>query len=120
MFSKAPAELLAKDFSNIYNKCQSVFELVSHRRYNESLVLLTTAETYAIAEKAYVRCDVFKELQTIEVENFVDAFDIFYFELKQYLFHDTEDENAALESLKQRLTTMSEVYEKVNASFNLF
>jgi len=120
MFSKTPIELLVKDFSNIYNKCQSVYELVSHRRYNESLVLLTTAEVYAIAEKAYVRCDTFPELQTKEVENFVDAFDAFYFELKQYLFHDSEIENEALESLQLRLAAMSEGYEKVNASFDLF
>lgn len=51
MFDKTPIELLLKDFSNIYNKCQSTYELVTSRRYNEALVLLTTAETYAIAEK---------------------------------------------------------------------
>ena len=51
MFDKTPKELVLKDFSNIYNKCQSTFELVTSRKYNESLVLLTTAETYAIAEK---------------------------------------------------------------------
>ena len=116
MFSKTPIELLVKDFSNIYNKCQSVYELVSNRRFNEQLAILTTAEVYAIAEKAYVRCDTFKELQTKEVEEFVNAFDQFYFELKQVLFHKNDD----LDSLYNRLTTMSEIYEKVNASFHLF
>lgn len=116
MFSKSPVELLLKDFSNIYNKCQSLYELVSSRRYNENLVILTTAEAYAIAEKAYVRCDTFKELQTKEVEDFVSAFDVFYFELKQVLFHENDD----LESLYTRLTTMSTQYEEVYKSFNLF
>ncbi|HDL2512188.1 TPA: hypothetical protein ACGPDF_002165 [Streptococcus suis] len=115
MFSKTPVELLVKDFSNIYNKCQSAYELVSSHRYNEFLAILTTAEAYAIAEKAYVRCDTFQELQTPEVEEFVNAFDIFYFELKQVLFHKNDD----LDSLYNRLNTMSEVYQKVNNSFDL-
>ena len=44
MFSKTPVELLVKDASNIYNKCQSLLELVQSRRYDENLVILTTAE----------------------------------------------------------------------------
>lgn len=116
MFSKTPVELIVKDFSNIYNKCQSAYELVSSRRYNESLAILTTAEAYAIAEKAYVRCDSFKELQTEEIEAFVNAFDSFYFELKQVLFHTNDD----LQSLHKRLSEMSAAYEQVNSSFNLF
>lgn len=115
MFSKTPIELLVKDFSNIYNKCQSAYDLVSSRRFNESLAILTTAEAYAIAEKAYVRCDTFPELQTKEVEEFVNAFDVFYFELKQVLFHTNDD----LDSLKNRLKYLSQTYETVNASFNL-
>jgi hypothetical protein len=115
MFSKTPVELLVKDFSNIYNKCQSAYELVTSRNFNEYLAILTTAEAYAIAEKAYVRCDTFKELQTKEVEEFVNAFDVFYFELKQVLFHKNDD----LESLYNRLIYMSQTYETVNASFNL-
>lgn len=115
MFSKTPVELLVKDCSNMYNKCHSIHELVSSRRYNESLVLLTTAEVYAIAEKAYVRCDAFPELQTKEVSHFVNTFDDFYFELKQILFHNNDD----LPSLKNRLKLMREAYEQLNASFNL-
>ena len=111
MFDKTPIELLLKDFSNIYNKCQSTYELVTSRRYNEALVLLTTAETYAIAEKAYIRCDTFKELQTSEVT----AFEIYYFELKQVLFHDDDD----FVSLKSRLEKMKEMYEALTAAFNL-
>ncbi|RGI28270.1 hypothetical protein DXC12_09965, partial [Melissococcus sp. OM08-11BH] len=53
--------------------------------------------------------------QTPEVEEFVNAFDIFYFELKQVLFHKNDD----LDSLYNRLNTMSEVYQKVNNSFDL-
>lgn len=51
MFTKTPVELLLKDFSNLLNKCQSVYDLVLSRRYNENLAILTTAEAYAIAEK---------------------------------------------------------------------
>ncbi len=115
MFSKTPKELIAKDFSNIYNKCQSAYELVSNRKFDVSLALLTTAEAYAIAEKAYVRCDVFTDLQTQEVEDFVNAFDVFYFELKQVLFHEDDD----FDSLYKRLRKMSDCYEKVNSSFDL-
>ena len=115
MFDKTPNEPLLKDFSNIYNKCQSTYELVTSRRYNEALVLLTTAETYAIAEKAYIRCDTFKELQTSEVTGFFDAFEIYYFELKQVLFHDDDD----FVSLKSRLEKMKEMYEALTAAFNL-
>ena len=100
----------------MYNKCQSIYELVTSRRYNESLAILTAAETYAIAEKAYLRCDTFPELQTPEVEDYVNAFDDFYFSLKQVLFHDDRD----FESLRIKLRTMREAYEKVNTSFNLF
>ena len=113
MFDKTPKELVLKDFSNIYNKCQSTFELVTSRKYNESLVLLTTAETYAIAEKAYIRCDTAKELQTAEVIAFFDAFEIYYFELKQVLFHDDDD----FVSLKNRLEKMKDTYEALTASF---
>lgn len=116
MFTKTPIELLSKDFSNMYNKCQSIFELVTSRRYNESLAILTAAETYAIAEKAYLRCDTFKELQTPAVENYVNAFDDFYFSLKQVLFHDDRDH----EALRNKLRAMREAYEQVNTSFNLF
>lgn len=115
MFDKTPKELVLKDFSNIYNKCQSTFELVTSRKYNESLVLLTTAETYAIAEKAYIRCDTAKELQTAEVIAFFDAFEIYYFELKQVLFHDDDD----IVSLKNRLEKMKDTYEALTASFHL-
>ncbi len=115
MFSKTPKELITKDFSNIYNKCQSAYELVTNRRFDLSLAILTTAEAYAIAEKAYLRCDTFPELQTKEVEDFVNAFDAFYFELKQVLFHEDDD----FEFLYQRLTEMSACYEKVNTSFGL-
>ncbi|EOT40823.1 MULTISPECIES: hypothetical protein [Enterococcus] len=115
MFTKTPIELLLKDFSNLLNKCQSVFDLVSSRRYNENLAILTTAEGYAIAEKAYIRCDQNNELQTKEVEAFVNAFDDFYFELKQVLFHDDDD----ITSLKKRLTTMQKQYEALTQSFNL-
>ena len=41
----------------------------------------------------------FKELQTSEVTGFFDAFEIYYFELKQVLFHDDDD----FVSLKSRL-----------------
>ena len=68
MFSKTPIELLSKDFSNIYNKCHAIHELIISRKYNESLALLTASEIYSIAEKAYLRCDTFPELQTKEVE----------------------------------------------------
>ncbi|HCE12433.1 hypothetical protein [Enterococcus sp.] len=115
MFEKTPKELVLKDFSNIYNKCQSTYELVTSRRYNESLVLLTTAEVYAIAEKAYIRCDTFKELQTAEVQAFFDAFEIYYFELKQVLFHADDD----FVSLKNRLNQTAAAYEALTASFNL-
>ncbi len=115
MFSKTPVELLIKDFSNIYNKCQSVYELVCSRRYDESLAILTTAEAYAIAEKAYLRCDTCQELQTREVEVFVTSFDTFYFELKQVLFHGKDD----LPSLHQRLLDMRTAYEKLNEAFGL-
>ncbi len=116
MFSKTPMELLSKDYSNLYNKCQAVYELVSSRRYNESLALLTTAEIYALAEKTYVRCDTFKELQTKEVEEFVNTFDDYYFSLKQTLFHHHRD----FDELRIRLRAMREAYEKMNTSFNLF
>lgn len=115
MFTKTPVELLLKDFSNLLNKCQSVFDLVISRRYNVNLAILTTAEAYAIAEKAYVRCDQNIQLQTKEVEAFVNAFDDFYFELKQVLFHDDDD----IPSFKKRLTTMQEQYELLTQSFNL-
>ncbi|BCA84883.1 hypothetical protein EsVE80_04060 [Enterococcus saigonensis] len=115
MFTKTPVELLLKDFSNLLNKCQSVFDLVISRRYNVNLAILTTAEAYAIAEKAYVRCDQNVELQTKEVEAFVNAFDDFYFELKQVLFHDDDD----IPSFKKKLTTMQEQYELLTQSFNL-
>ncbi|MBO0448075.1 hypothetical protein JZO76_00840 [Enterococcus sp. MJM12] len=115
MFTKTPVELLLKDFSNLLNKCQSVFDLVISRRYNVNLAILTTAEAYAIAEKAYVRCDQNVQLQTKEVEAFVNAFDDFYFELKQVLFHDDDD----IPSFKKRLTTMQEQYELLTQSFNL-
>lgn len=116
MFSKTPVELISKDFSNMYNKCQSIYELVTSRRYNESLAILTAAETYAIAEKAYLRCDTFEELQTQEVEDYVNAFDDFYFSLKQILFHDDRD----FEALRIKLRAMREAYESLNRSFNLF
>jgi len=51
MFSKTPIELLVKDFSNIYNKCQSLYELVSNRRFNEQLAILTTAEVMQLLKK---------------------------------------------------------------------
>lgn len=115
MFGKTPKELIVKDFSNIYNKSHAVSELVTTRRFNEQLAILTTAEIYAIAEKAYVRCDVFPELQTQEISDFVNAFDTFYFELKQVLFHDNDD----FDSLKNRVRQMREAFEIVNDSFNL-
>lgn len=114
MFTRTPIELVLKDFSNIYNKCQSTYELVTSRKYDESLVLLTTAEAYAISEKAYVRCDSLKELQVAEVEAFLNAFEIYYFELKQVLFH--EDDNFV--SLKKRLTAMADTYGNLTAAFN--
>ena len=116
MFSKTPTELISKDFSNMYNKCQSNYELVTNRRYNESLAILTAAETYAIAEKAYLRCDTFTELQTKEVEDYVNTFDDYYFSLKQVLFHDDDD----YEVLRIKLRAMREAYEELNRSFNLF
>ena len=88
---------------------------MSTRRYNENLAILTTSEGYAIAEKAYIRCDQNTELQTKEVEAFVNAFDDFYFELKQVLFHDDDD----IASLKERLSTMQSQYEALTQSFNL-
>ncbi|WP_122645685.1 hypothetical protein [Enterococcus mediterraneensis] len=115
MFSKTPVELLLKDFSHILSKCQSIYDLVLGRHYNESLAILTTAEAYALAEKAYIRCDQNKELQTAEVEEFIEAFNIFYFELKQVLFHDDDD----LVSLQNRLTKMQDDYEALTAAFQL-
>lgn len=115
MFSKTPTELLLKDFSNLLNKCQSAFDLTSNRRYNESLAILTTAEAYALAEKAYIRCDQNPELQTKEVEDFVNAFDDFYFELKQVLFHDDDD----MATFEDRLNKMRDQYETLTASFNV-
>ena len=116
MFSKTPTELISKEISNKYNKCQSIYELVTNRRYNESLAILTAAETYAIAEKAYLRCDTFTELQTKEVEDYVNTFDDYYFSLKQVLFHDDDD----YEVLRIKLRAMREAYEELNHSFNLF
>ncbi|KAF1302362.1 MULTISPECIES: hypothetical protein [Enterococcus] len=116
MFTKTPVELLLKDFSNLLNKCQSVYDLVLSRRYNENLAILTTAEAYAIAEKTYVRCDQNPQLQTTEVENFINAFDDFYFELKQVLFHADDD----LPSLEKRLAKMRDEYEALTAAFQLF
>lgn len=113
MFSKTPKNLILKDFSNILNKSHAVSELISNRRFNESLAILTTAEIYAIAEKAYVRCDVFEELQTVEVENFVNYFDAFYFELKQILFHDRDD----FDSLNERIKEMQQAFEALSVSF---
>lgn len=114
MFSKTTIELLLKDFSNLLNKCQSVYDLTQSRRYNEYLAILTTAEAYAIAEKAYVRCDQNEELQTKEVENFVNAFDEFYFECKQVLFHDDDD----FETFGKALKRMQDEYETLTASFS--
>ena len=116
MFSKTPIELLSKDFSNIYNKCQAVYDLIDTRRYDTSLALLTASEIYSIAEKAYLRCDTFPELQTSEVENYVNAFDDFYFQLKQILFHNERD----TDRLRINLRVMREAYENMNTSFNLF
>lgn len=115
MFSKTPVELIVKDFSNIYNKCQSAYDLVASLRYNQSLVLLTTAEAYSLAEKAYIRCDTFKELQIKEVSDFINAFDDYYFELKQVLFHADDD----LPALKSRLEKMKVTYEALTAFYNL-
>ncbi len=114
MFTKTPTELLLKDFSNLLNKCQSCYDLVTNRRYNQYLAILTTAEGYAIAEKAYVRCDQNPELQTEEVSNFVNAFDEFYFELKQIMFHDDDD----FETFRTSLKRMQTEYEILTASFN--
>jgi len=115
MFSKTPKVLILKDFSNILNKSHAVSELIANRRYDSDLAILTTAEIYALAEKSYVRCDVFPELQTKEVENFVDAFDQFYFELKQILFHDQDD----FDSLKNRSAEMQAAFEVLSASFGM-
>ena len=90
--------------------------MIISRKYNESLALLTASEIYSIAEKAYLRCDTFPELQTKEVENYVNAFDDFYFQLKQILFHSERD----YERLRINLRVMREAYEKVNTSFDLF
>ncbi|MDT2755833.1 hypothetical protein P7G51_00330 [Enterococcus asini] len=114
MFSKTPVELLLKDFSNLLNKCQSCYDLVTNRRYNEYLAILTTAEAYALAEKAYVRCDQNEILQTKEVADFVNAFDEFYFELKQILFHDDDD----FVSFEACLKRMQGEYETLTASFD--
>ena len=116
MFSKTPVELLVKDASNIYNKCQSLLELVQSRRYNENLVILTTAEVYAIAEKLYLRCDTFTELQTDEISNYINAFDDFYFQLKQILFHDKDD----YELLASHLERMNVCFEKLYQLYDLF
>lgn len=116
MFSKTPVELLLKDFSNLLNKCQSCFDLVTNRRYNEYLAILTTSEAYALAEKAYIRCDQNKELQTQEVADFVNAFDEFYFELKQILFHDNDDFVSFAACLKR----MQDEYERLTANFEQF
>ncbi|MFV0557609.1 MAG: hypothetical protein ACK5MW_03095 [Enterococcus sp.] len=116
MFNHTPIELLVKDFSNILNKSQSAYELVSSRRYNEPLAILTTGEAYTLIEKAYLRCDQTKELQTEFVAKFFNAFEDFYFELKQVLFHDDDD----LISLKERLQTLQDRYEEVSTNFNLF
>lgn len=114
MFTKTPSELLLKDFSNLLNKCQSCYDLVTNRRYNQYLAILTTAEAYALAEKAYVRCDQNLELQTEEVANFVNAFDEFYFELKQILFHDNDDFDTFATTLKR----MQREYETLTAAFS--
>lgn len=116
MFSKTPVELLVKDASNIYNKCQSIGELVTNRRYDESLVLLTTAEVYAIAEKLYLRCDTFKELQTVQIIDFINAFDDFYFQLKEILFHDQDD----YQLLNEHLQKMNDCFEKLYNHYQLF
>lgn len=116
MFSKTPVELLVKDASNIYNKCQSLLELVQSRCYDENLVILTTAEVYAIAEKLYLRCDTFTELQTDEISNYINAFDDFYFQLKQILFHDKDD--YAL--LASHLERMNVCFEKLYKLYDLF
>lgn len=116
MFSKTPVELLVKDASNIYNKCQAIGELVTHRRYDESLVLLTTAEVYAIAEKLYLRCDTFKELQTVQIIDFINAFDDFYFQLKEILFHDQDDYALLNEHLKR----MNDCFEALYNHYQLF
>lgn len=115
MFTKTNVELLLKDFSNLLNKCQSVFDLTQSRRYNQYLAILTTAEAYALAEKAYVRCDTNPELQTKEVSEFVNAFDEFYFECKQVLFHDDDD----FETFGKSLRRMRDEYETLTKSFNL-
>lgn len=114
MFTKTPSELLLKDFSNLLNKCQSCYDLVTNRRYNQYLAILTTAETYALAEKAYIRCDQNLELQTKEVASFVNAFDEFYFELKQILFHDNDD----FETFRTSLELMQREYETLTAVFS--
>lgn len=115
MFSKTPKELILKDFSNILNKSHAVSELIANRRFDSDLAILTTAEIYAIVEKSYVRCDTFPELQTTEVEDFVNAFDQFYFELKQILFHDQDD----FLSLSKRMAEMQTAFETLSTSFNM-
>lgn len=114
MFTKTPSELLLKDFSNLLNKCQSCYDLVTNRRYNQYLAILTTAEAYALAEKAYIRCDQNLELQTKEVASFVNALDEFYFELKQILFHDNDD----FETFRTSLELMQREYETLTAVFS--
>ncbi|KAF1295531.1 hypothetical protein BAU15_03025 [Enterococcus sp. JM4C] len=115
MLNKEPAQQLISELSDLYNKCLPIYELVTSRHYDETRVLLNTSELFTMYRLSNQFYNFHPEIQKPEAEKFYEAFDEFYSELKQLIFHEDD----ATGKLYNKLSIMKDLFEELTTAYNV-
>lgn len=109
-------ELFLSYLSETHTKSLSLYDLVTSRpRPDDTRILLNINEAFTYYHSARIFYHTTPALATDEVAPFFQAFEDFYFELKQVFF--LEDDNTAL--LYDKLSTMKDAFEELTNHFNV-
>ncbi|MGK0551473.1 hypothetical protein ACSFB8_05910 [Enterococcus faecalis] len=109
-------DLFLSYLSETYTKSLALYDLVtSQPRSEEFRILLNINEVFTYYHSTRIFYYSTSELEAAEALAFFEAFEEFYFELKQIFF--LEDDNTTI--LYKKLTTMKEAFEVLTDFFNV-
>lgn len=112
----AEVDFLLSYLSEIHNKSLALYELVTSKpKTSRQRAALTINELFTLYNSAKVFYFSTPAVAKPEVNSFFEAFEDYYFELKQVFLN--EDNNTAL--LYHKLTSMKEYFEALTDSYKV-